>query len=292
MGMPITTYNVLDALDDGAESEIRVARQALAPFSLFAFIIHDPDADETTDFGRRNRAFDRKISQAFDYLDHLTGKNLLFFALVDPPKEWLERLKHEGPRPYYNHSLDHQSAMTSNDKSVTAFSLAQSLGIPHEMLPCLVITPDFSARSALWLRTCPEHVDRQLGRLGYRARQATRIPADRSFFEEIRKEINLCKGSGLTTLVSSLAKVLADVMSFIIDEDCSDLNPVRRSNRIQDTLRRLQDVLNYRKTVDTLAPEELDNLCVKIVAFRAHLNRRTDLSLRDFYSHRSNTAGT
>ena len=44
--MPITTYNVLDALGkSNPESyEIGPVKSALQPFSLFAFIIHDPTA--------------------------------------------------------------------------------------------------------------------------------------------------------------------------------------------------------------------------------------------------------
>jgi hypothetical protein len=142
MGMPITTYNVLNALDKDDEYNTQMARNTLGTFNAFAFIIYDPDADENSDFGQRNRAFEKKINEEFDYLDHVTGDKLLFFALVDPPKKWLRRGK---SRSYYRQLLDHQNAIISNDRSVTAFSLAQSLDIHYEMLPCLVITPNFSA---------------------------------------------------------------------------------------------------------------------------------------------------
>jgi hypothetical protein len=46
MGMPISTYTVLNALanKDRNSYEAEVARRALSSFRLFAFIIHDPNA--------------------------------------------------------------------------------------------------------------------------------------------------------------------------------------------------------------------------------------------------------
>ena len=275
MGMPITTYNVLHALDKGQRHEIRLAQKVLAPFNLFAFIIHDPDADETSDFGQRNRAVEQKISRDFDYLDYVTGNKLLFFALADPPEKWL---KHGQSRPYYKHFQ--RNVMTFNDRSVTAFSLAQSLRIPHEMLPCLVVTPNFSDESVVWVRTCPDHIKDQLAWLGYRSQRSQRIHAVKTFFEDIREEINLCEGSGLSFLESSLAKTLADVLSFI-----SDSWPRARARaraRVRDTLTDLYHTLAKLKNTKTLDTEELDNLCVKIVSFLSYRNDRNDLNLNDF----------
>ena len=44
MGMPISNYTVLKALGyGGAPYEVNTALDALRPFNLFAFIIHDPE---------------------------------------------------------------------------------------------------------------------------------------------------------------------------------------------------------------------------------------------------------
>ena len=281
MGMPITTYNVLNALDRwDDEYSIRMVKDTLGTFNAFAFIIYDPDADENSDFGQRNRAFEQTINKEFDYLDHITGDKLLFFALVDPPKKWL---KYGEPRSYYQQLLAHQNQIISNDRSVTAFSLAQSLDVPYEMLPCLVITPDFSTKRVVWVRTCPDHVINQLAWLGYRVQQSRSIIAVRAFFKDITENINLCEGSGITELESSLAKALTDVMSFMIENDRPDLNPVD-GERVQSTLRELKNTLDNLKQTRELDTEELDSLCEKIVAFLAHLNTRPRQNLANFIS--------
>ena len=278
MGMPITTYNVLGALVDGGKYEIQIARDVLDSFSVFAFIIHDPDADKHSAFGWRNRDFDKTINTNFDYLDHLTGGSLLFFALVDPPEKWLS---HADSRPYYKHLLDRENAITSNDRSITAFSLAKSLKIPYEELPCLVVTPRFSEKQVVWVRTCADQVRNQLSWLGYRAEQSRRIGAVESFFNDVRNEINLCEGSGLTVLESSLAEALTDVMSFIIEADRTWSNSCSR-DRVQNTLAQLNETLRNLKGSKALNNEELENLCAKIVSFEAHLNSQANLNLNDF----------
>lgn len=149
MGMPITTYNVLDTLTKSRPEsyEIGPVNEALEPFNLFAFIIHDPEAHPD---------FDQTINSVFTRLDLSTGGNLLFFALVDPPQIWLDQGgRNPGrDRPYYRELSSHNQArktlrelhdpgnvITSTDKSITAFSLATSLGISYDDLPCLIITP-------------------------------------------------------------------------------------------------------------------------------------------------------
>ena len=288
MGMPITTYNVLNALDKDDEYNTQMARNTLRTFNAFAFIIYDPDADENSDFGQRNRAFEKKINEEFDYLDHVTGDKLLFFALVDPPKKWLRRGE---SRSYYQQLLDHQNAIISNDRGVTAFSLAQSLDIPYEMLPCLVITPNFSAEHVVWVRTCSDHVIDQLAWLGYKSASFRHIHAVNAFFADIREEINLCEGSGLTELESSLAKALTDVLSFIIADDDSGAREraLTTINELHDTLRKLKSdrqQLNLTSTEGADEQEELDsqldNLSAKIISFVAHLNTQENLNLDQF----------
>ncbi|HVQ37618.1 MAG TPA: hypothetical protein VMS31_08795, partial [Pyrinomonadaceae bacterium] len=128
MGMPISTYTVLRGLATGDldSYERNAARKALASFRLFAFIIHDPDAHPD---------FDRFLSHNFDEFDYITGPHLLFFALVDPPREWL---RHAAGRGYYEkikaweteQMLRPDHAIVSADSGLTAFTLANSLNIP------------------------------------------------------------------------------------------------------------------------------------------------------------------
>jgi hypothetical protein len=64
--------------------EIEAARRAVGQFKLFAFVIHDPE---------RHANFHRALARQFDRLDFITGKKLLFFALVDPPAEWVRHAR-------------------------------------------------------------------------------------------------------------------------------------------------------------------------------------------------------
>lgn len=284
MGMPISNYTVLKALGyGGAPYEVNTALDALRPFNLFAFIIHDPQAHSD---------FDRRINHRFDFLDYITGNKLLFFALVDPPLEWLE---HAGHRHYYKHLTSRQTQellnpkhpITSIDKGITAFSLANSLNIPTEMLPCLVITPDFRLEQFLWFRTCPDHVEEQLRKLGYIAERAGKYsePAPDRLFEIISQEdIDLCQGSGTESLERNLAKTLADVLSFIIAGNNRDSWLQRQAlEQAQNTIVELHATLTNLKTdFDESNSEELDRLCLNIVSFLSQLNTQKNLNLDEF----------
>ena len=298
MGMPISEYTVLKALGDknAASYETNTALKALSPFNLFAFIIHDPET---------HREFARQISFLFDHLDFVTGHELLFFALVDPPPDWLTHAHH---RPYYKTltSWDHEhrhfsqdkvpireteellnpeNAIFSVDQSITAFSLANSIGIPAEDLPCIVVTADFRSERFLWFKTCPEHLEEQMTKLGYIA--ARRIPHESagSLLEKVRREtLDLCNGQGEESLENSLAKALSDVLSFIIAGNSSDSWLRRQAlEQAQETITRLYTALsNLKRNSQESEAEEMDKLCLNIVSFISQLNTKKDLKLDDF----------
>jgi hypothetical protein len=285
MGMPISNYTVLKALGyGGAPYEVNTALDTLRPFNLFAFIIHDPEAHPD---------FDRRINHRFDYLDYVTGDKLLFFALVDPPPEWLE---HAGHRHYYRHLtsrqtqelLDPKHAINSTDKGITAFSLANSLKIPTGMLPCIVITPDFRSEQFIWFKTCPDHVEEQLKKLGYIAERSGESVSELNralLFEIIRREgIDLCEGNGTESLESSLAKALTDVLSFIIAGNNRDSWLKRQAlEQAQNTIVKLHATLTtLKRNFDESDTEELDRLCLNIVSFISQLNTQKDLNLDEF----------
>ena len=213
MGMPITTYNVLNALDEGSfksQYEFDTAIEALKPFKLFAFVIHDPEVHDS---------FHRTIGSIFYKLDSVTRDDFLFFALVDPPQQWL---KYGSQREYYKslnsrhgqEFVDPNNAINSTDKGITAFLLARSLDIPTDMLPCLVITSDFLSKDLTWVRTSPSDIEWQLTELAHTASQIGRIPPAQFSLEEIKNRIDVCEGSSIRSLENySLAKTLADPMS-------------------------------------------------------------------------------
>lgn len=282
---------VESGLAQSSEPEIVAAKAALAPFNLFAFIIHDPNV---------HIDFHRAISDIFDDLDYATGDKFLFFALVDPPEEWVTNAAN---RKYYNHLksweakalLEPRNTIISKDKSIAALSLAKSLEIPIEELPCLVITTDFSFNDVHWVKTCPDHVMRQLVRLGSIAARSENLDLD-----ILKNEIDLCGGSGFESLNFSMAKALSDVLSFVIlENDVFHDEKHRALKQAQETLRELRDDLIQLKSIfrdsraeeidsfwrgklDEQLDEELENLCVRIASFLALVNPRPPLNLVDF----------
>lgn len=286
MGMPITSYNIMNVLDKGGEHyEVAAVEGALEPFNLFAFILHNPEDHPD---------FDKAISWDFDYLDYLTGDELLFFALVDPPKEWLE---HGANRPYYQklsqqsqQLLSSRNATISTNKDITAFSLAHILGIPYEKLPCLVISPDFRSNSFVWLRTCKKHIEEQLKRLGYIATGRTGNISTATFRNVINSQgVDLCDGIGSESLERSLAKDLAEIMSFMVANDNSKVQQqvINVINELRNILRNLKEDIQETISVNELdrleyLDSQLDEYSLRIVYSLAHLNTKKDLDFNNF----------
>ncbi|MGB3975892.1 MAG: hypothetical protein WBM02_00165 [bacterium] len=290
MGMPISSYTVLSALALGQDSyETEIAQRVLRPFNLFAFIIHDPN---------EHREFHNLLSRQFDRLDYLTGQRLLFFALVDPPKEWLA---HGQNRDYYEllssqFGNDHYASFTSDllnpanapvskDLSNTAFSLANALGIPFDDLPCIVVTEGFHRKDFRKFRTSPYHLEKQLSELGYLAARGTKhLPKTSNEW----RNVNLCFDSRSESLNDSLAKALSDVLSFIVAEAVSENRREswlysRAFNQARDTINQLYTNIDRLKAKsEEFESEELDHLCICLVSFLALMNNLSNITPYDF----------
>ena len=175
--------------------EEMAVKKALEPFNLFAFILHDPN---------QHKDFHEYLENIFDRLDYETGKGLLFFALINPPQNWLQ---HASQREYYQAISNWETKdwlkpennqIRAADTSISNFIFSKSLGIQYSDLPCLVVTPNFKDKEFFWLPTNKNIIRSQLSDLGY---QAARFDE-----EKFNK----------TTLDSSLAKVLSDDLSVML----------------------------------------------------------------------------
>lgn len=209
MGMPLSNFAVMHALAAGGDDWLaREAREALAPFNLFAFVVHSPD---------EHRRFHHELDQAFWRLDHSTGHELLFFALLDAPREWVHEAHRK--REYFAsirkwetvRLLEGQVHGREESGGIGAQALVIALGVPEAAVPCLVITGGFGRTDSMWVRTCETHIERQLNTLGLWASRY-----GRSAFEHARREtqeIDLCGGAGPLELTEQLAAVLADVLA-------------------------------------------------------------------------------
>jgi hypothetical protein len=287
MGMPISisSYTVLTELSKPSNDHLagRVYR-ALKPFNLFAFVIHDPV---------RHKDLDRVLARQFDRLDFRTGRRLLFFALVDPPKEWLEHGSHreyyqlferKRGRPIPDQALgliNPQNTPRSIDRSITAFSIATTLNIANDDLPCIIVTESFQLNKFLWFKTCPNHIEEQLSRLGYLAERMNKPILN---YSHGFPELDLCSGYGTKLLNGSLAEYLSDMLSFVIANTEKDQKVQSiAETQARETIANLYLNINLRKQrVDVLNRERMDWLCVLINSYLALLGKRKSPSLIDF----------
>ena len=267
MGMPISSYTVLNALAKGGDGyEMHAAKRALAPFSLFAFVIHDPEIHDE---------FDRHLAHIFDRLDFDTGRRLLFLALVKPSAEWLA---HAQSRDYYGRLSSWEASEFANpakspapnDPAATAIGLAHALGIPTEALPCIVVTRSFELKQFAWAKTSPSELREQLSELGYWADRHPGAPILQQTPSPVSIRSKAFESGALNT---SLAQALADVLCFVVAGNKGEpwLQGVARQQARQtlDRLWRQIAIIKSKTGQDDLT--ELDRLCVCIAAFLSQL---------------------
>ncbi|MBK9229142.1 MAG: hypothetical protein IPL67_19290 [Ignavibacteria bacterium] len=137
--------------------------RALGRFNLFAFILHDPES---------HPEFDVYLNHVFSELDIMTGERLLFFALVNPGREWLERREqlpfHQQVRRFeLTASQLNIEPLFTSDPSASAFALAWALGIPADDLPVLIVTTNMQDRNYLCASTSVHKLKDQLNSLSY-----------------------------------------------------------------------------------------------------------------------------
>ncbi|MBN2287370.1 MAG: hypothetical protein JXI43_13045 [Tissierellales bacterium] len=235
MGMPINSYSILNILANGGEQfEVEAVRRALEHFRCFAFILHDPEKDKD---------FHKFLSREFDRLDYITGDKLLFFALVDPPEEWL---RHGRKRPYYQ-KLDYFSKQMLNannypktsDPSISAYTLAKTMGIPYRDLPCVVVTTDFNGPFYFWVHTDQQRLSKQLEKLGYEA------------------ERQRYSGYNFEKIETGLASALAPILSVMVSGD--DYQFHNAEKQAKNTIQELYQIFESLKVSPEYEEEYLEN---------------------------------
>lgn len=167
MGFPISSYTIIKNLSQQRkagwnEFEYRSVRKALRDFKLFAFILFDPEQD--AEFGTF-------LGDIFESLDRKSGKDLLFFALVDPPENWIKKA---APRDYYSaiHEydvasvFDEDNTIRTKEASRTVKLICSTLGLDYNDLPLIVVTEDFAYRAFRAIKTSTQSIKSQLISLG------------------------------------------------------------------------------------------------------------------------------
>lgn len=280
----------------------KLTDRVFEPYNLFAFIIHDPE---------KHRDFSVNLKKQFLSLHHKTGKKLLFFALTQPPEQWND----EEVQPDYFRHLQQVFREERNmaaypreietnlfNQSFNVQAIANTLNIPYDQLPAIVITTHPSLRSFQWYRTCTKQIGRQLKELAIFANDLDqfKIPhAPREEFqkkmvevleEEYDEEINLCEGKGNELLTESLATALSELLSFLINREnhYSEFNEMAKS-QINIAMTRVINAIKAAKSNGTMDEEQeelLDSLCEKVGTFITLLHsskiQRWDKVIQDF----------
>jgi hypothetical protein len=216
MGMPSISnsfYPLLYNLAAPSRPYHRQAVQAIGPFSLFAFVLSSP-----AEVGGVREVLEKH----FSFLDLATADRLLFYAPVDEPPRWRQqRTGREASHALLEFHDFISYSCRSKDPPGTQHALAVTLGLELHDLPALVLTTDPRRTDFVVLRTCSNHIRRQLLALGDLAQDITPIQersddgaAYRLDPGDLRRRgLELCGGIYSPELVETLADALHQVLS-------------------------------------------------------------------------------
>jgi hypothetical protein len=318
LGMPVSSYSffhtlsqiyykknnpdLFDKLHPREQRKInemkKLTDRVLEPYNLFAFIVHDPE---------KHREFSENLKKQFLKFHNKTGKKLLFFALTQPPGEW----KDEEVQPEY---FKHLQQVFREDRNLAAYprqietnlfnqsfnvhAIANTLKIPSDQLPAIVITTHPSLWSFQWYRTCTKQIGNQLKELAifandldqYRKPETLPRVFQNKMFEllqeEYDEEINLCEGKGNEFLTESLATALSELLSFLINRESqfSDYTEMAKS-QVNIAMTRVINAIKAVKSNGTLDEEQeelMDTLCEKVGTFITLLQPTRENVIQDF----------
>jgi hypothetical protein len=241
MGMFLSKYSMLRALGYNEDGYVLPeTKKILSKFRMFALVLHDP---------KNHPEFDRKFREIFPRLDYLTGEKMLFFGLTNPPSDWV---KANQGRDYFGiwekeKLLDPANAYATNDDSLTAYSIANTLEIDYDDLPVLIISNDFQNRSFVVIKTCVQHIEKQLTEVGLFATDSPYevVYLQTEKFKKVLKSIDLCGGEfTIKNLAQSLAKHLSDILAFAINNS----NSLNSSEIAKHRKRVIQEISEGSKT--------------------------------------------
>jgi hypothetical protein len=305
MGFPIqNNYSILRALafgngrryhgqDDSIsveKNEYTAILQSLKSFNLFAFVIHDPE---------KHQEFHNNLNSIFERLDHSTGQNLLFFALTNPPERWRNRASQRDYYKQLSRFYNQQEGdlfgkpIITKDTAETAFTLANTLKIPSEMLPVIVVTNDFRNNDFRWFKTSEHYVEKQLNELGFLAYDCPEVKYNwqlaENFFNEYQDNFDLCNATEADKTLDSVAKALSDALSFMVivnrNEDNQYNNALTQAKSamqtLQSTLKRMKKINNSGRYAIT-DRDLFEQLNLNIANFLGILNAEKVNSLDDF----------
>lgn len=119
-------------------------------------------------FSPNDQQFSEAFREIFLSLDRLTGDDVAFFAVLDPPQDWLEEAKDRSWWQDYQQNMG-QTGFTYDDP-VLVGEIARLFRVSWSSLPCLVAGTNLWAGEYIMTPTSTFYIERQLEALTQLAR--------------------------------------------------------------------------------------------------------------------------
>ena len=136
-------------------------------------------------FSPRDEEFIGVFRELFSDLDTLTGKDLVFFALLDPPEEWMEIARWR--KEWYSYWERIPIGFDFNDPMLI-YELTRQFGVQWSDLPVLVISTNLWTTEYLISKTSPDHIESQLKVLTQLAQRFEKDELDMGYIIESMKD--------------------------------------------------------------------------------------------------------
>lgn len=144
MGFPIRT-NIFNA---GSRAQKYFSR-----FPIQVAILFNPN----------DAVFTEYLKAEFANLDRSTGENLAFFAVLDPPSQWLQG--HINSQWWQTYKETVGESLFAADDRVLMREVSRLFGIPWHSLPAIVVSTNLWQAEYVICPTSSEHLDIQLDEL-------------------------------------------------------------------------------------------------------------------------------
>jgi hypothetical protein len=159
MAMPLSSFTVMQALlhrclpfPHRYQFDTEVA-EALRRYNLVALILHSPE---------RHPEFDHRLQRDFEIYDRTTGGKLLFFAVVEPSKDWL---RNAARRDYFRIFAGKPlEQIKCSDPDAALCALARAFSVTQ--LPAVVVINPKDPDETVVLQTSALEIEQQFSRLG------------------------------------------------------------------------------------------------------------------------------
>lgn len=130
-------------------------------------------------FSPSDHEFGQAFRETFLELDRLTGNQVAFFAVLDPPEDWLNEARSRSWWQDYSRRLGNLGFTTNN--RILVREIARLFGVEWHYLPAIVVGTNLWSGERIVSGTSPFHLKRQLDELTSLAKEWGRPDIDQIF---------------------------------------------------------------------------------------------------------------